>query len=281
MINIKLGNTSIGLSSHDDDFLQKARRAYQPFLVNGEPDFRIEFTLDSNLTPSQVKDILKYARPYNDGSRYYTDPDLIDCILDWESRHLSVRTQKALFHDDVEYRLMSYLLRGIYAGITKNLKKSRIQHYIVHGCGIAQGDRYYLFTGVSGSGKTTVARLANGRTVLNDEAVLISCHDDVIRVAGSPLDGELLDKSSKEGDLTAIFFLEHAPEVTLERLSSSRAYHMFLCQVFDISPLFQPSSIETLQERADLSSRVAQSVPCFRLGFRPDNSFWEVVQNAA
>ncbi|MBN2543404.1 hypothetical protein JXI42_11120 [bacterium] len=205
MVNIKLGDTLIAFSSQDNTFLEKASADYQEFLVTGDPDFYTDFTLDSNLSPAKVKKIIRYAHSHIDGNRYYTELELIDCKLNWEIHYLSVHTQKAIFQDQVDYRLMNYLMRGIYAGVIKKSRKMPIDKHIVHGCGVAQDDKYFLFTGGSGSGKTTVAKLGGSRIVLNDEAVLMNCRDSIINISGSPLDSELPLKSKKEGPLTAIF----------------------------------------------------------------------------
>ena len=253
---------------------------YRPFLTDREPDFDLSFTLDSNLTPAQARRILRASRAHQNGSRYYTVPDLIDCRLDWDRRALAVRTQKALFHRDADYRLMSYLLRGVYAGVLKKYRQAAVKYHIVHGCGVVSGERFYLFTGVSGSGKSTVAKLAGHRTVLNDEAVLLSTRGGRFQITGSPLTGEVPRTSARKGDLAAIFFLEHAPEVRLTPLSTTKAYPQLLCQFFDLAPLFEQSDRKTFQERAEISARLAQAVPCYTLGFKPDTTFWEVIEHA-
>ena len=66
----------------------------------------------------------------------------------------------------------------------------------------------------------------------------------------------------------------------LTPLSTTKAYPQLLCQFFDLAPLFEQSDRKTFQERAEISARLAQAVPCYTLGFKPDTTFWEVIEHA-
>ena len=279
MVTIGLGDTSIGITSPDEDFVEKMRSDYQHFTISRKPEFCIEINLNDRLSTDEIRDRLLITRPNHEGNRYYTTPYLVDCSIDWDSGTLQIDTEKGIFDPAVDYKLMNQVLRGVYSGIYKKIRQSPIDTYLVHGCGIVSGSKSYLFTGMSGSGKTTVARLANGRKVLNDEAVTI-CHNSLgFRIDGSPLDGDFQDRNSEGGHLSAIFFLEHAKEVSVQKLKESDAYVRFLLQVFHTAPLFEKHDDESLSERADLSAAIATSVPAYRLGFRPDQSFWKAVEN--
>jgi hypothetical protein len=278
-ITIALGKTSIGIYSPDGEFIENKFNDYRPFFISGPPDFRIGLFLRTNHDAVEVKRLLTCSRVKSEGHRHYSVPELFEYNIDWEARALRVDIEKALFAPEVDYKLMNYVLRGIYSGIYKILRKTAPDAYLVHGCGIQVGQRCYLFTGASGAGKSTVARLAGGRKILNDEAVLVGKNGQGFHISGSPLEGDLAEKSGDGGQLSAIFFLEHSAQVTLQKLSRTETYYRFLCQALDTSPLFELPGLDTLSERADLSAAVAKTVPAYRLGFRPDNSFWEVVEN--
>ena len=279
MVTIGLGDTSVGITSQDEGFMKKIRSNYRHFIISRQPEFHIEITLNDRLSTGEIRKRLLIARPNHEGYRYFTTPELINCRIDWGNRTLQINTEKGLFSPGVDYKLMNQVLRGVHSGIYKKLRQTPIDTYLVHGCGIVSGCKSYLFTGVSGSGKTTVARLANGRKVLNDEAVIIYKNGLGIRIDGSPLDGDLQDRNREGGHLSAIFFLEHAKEVTMQRLKASDAYVRFLLQVFHTAPLFEKPDNRSLSERADLSAKVVNSVPAYQLGFCPDQSFWKVVES--
>ncbi len=123
-----------------------------------------------------------------------------------------------------------------------------------------------------------MARLADGRQVLNDETVLISRSGEGFHLAGTPFDGGVLARSGGARCLSTVLFLKHEKGVSLRRLNKVEAYYRFLAQVLDTTPLFQMPGSQSMEERADLSADVASRVPTYELGFRPDSSFWEVVE---
>jgi len=278
---IGLGDTRIEIRCQDREFIQKALADYRPFMVSGQPDFCIELNLRDKLTASEVKQLLLNSRSYLDGDRFFTEPELLECSINWTEATLRVDTEKELFAPEVEYKLMNTLMRGIYSGIYKRVRNTALDAYLVQGCGIVNGKWCYLFMGPSGSGKTTIAGLANCRKVLNDEAVLIGRNRNKkgFYLSATPFDGIASNRCNTVGHLSGIFFLKHDTEVSLRQLKKSETYRRFLTQVFDTSPLFELPGSESLSERADLSAEVATQVPSYELGFRPDSSFWEAVEN--
>lgn len=278
-ITVGLGNTRIGMRCRDDEFMDKLSIDYGPFLVSGSPDINIEFNISDNYTAPEIKDLMTDLRAYRKGEYYYTEPELIACRLRWRDACLEIKTQKHLFDPEVDYRFLNTLLRGLYSGIYRKLRKTDFDDYLVHGCGVADGNRCYLFTGPSDSGKTTVASLAGGREILNDEAVLLGRNNGGFRLSGTPFDGGLARRNNERYHLSHVFFLKHARRVSIRKLSEIEAYKRLLLQVFDTSPLFELPDNDTFSEQAELCSEVASTVPSYELGFLPDASFWQPIEN--
>lgn len=276
-VRISLGNTCVEISSNDRDFVDKARMDYQPFLVPRQPDFWIKFNLRDRMKADEVKNLLRSSRSYLEGSHFFTKPELLECRINWEEASLQVATEKELFNAKVEFKLMNLLMRGIYAGIFKRVRKILPNAYIIHGCGIVDKQRCLLFTGPPGAGKTTIARLAGDRKVLNDEAVLIGRNESGFHLSGTPFDGDVPGRCGAVAHLSAIYFLKHNVEVSLQPLTKTDAYSRLLPQIFDTSPLFEMPGSESRSEITDLCAAVAAQVPSYELSFRPDSSFWEVI----
>ncbi len=276
-IRIQLGSTCIEVQCQDRGLTERMLANYSPFLVSGEPDFRIELSLRNKLTAREVKQLLMNSRSYLDGNRYFTKPELLECRVDWAAATLWVDTERELFAPSVDYKLMNVLMRGIYSGIYVKVRNAAPDAHLVHGCGIVDRKRAYLFTGPSGSGKTTVAGLAGGREVLNDEAVLVGRNNEGFYVSGTPFDGGTSNRCNSLGHLSSIFFLRHDKRVSLRELTKVETYTRLLAQVFDTSPLFEVPDNDSLQKRASLSAEMATSVPSYELGFRPDSSFWQFI----
>ncbi len=276
---IGFGSVCIEIHCRDQEFLEKWRANYRPFLVSRQPDFRINFKLRNKLTAPEVKHLLANSWSYLEGNRFFTKPELMEQRIDWAGGTLWVDTERELLAPEVDYKLMNVLIRGIYSGIYAKLRKTTPDAHIVHGCGIIDGKRCYLFTGPSGSGKSTVAKLAERRKILNDEAILIGRNKEGFYLTGTPIDGEILNKCNTSAHLSAILFLRHDTRVSLRKLGRVETYLKLITQVFDTSPLLEIAGADSLKERAELSAEVANGVLSYELGFRPDSSFWQVVEN--
>lgn len=280
-VKLGFGSVCIQIDCPIQEFMEKILSDCPSFMISREPDFWIQFNLRNKLTATEIKQLLQNSRSYFNGNRFFTKPELLDCRISWAEATLWVDTERQLFAPNVEYKLMNPLMRGIYSGVYTKFRNTRPDAYLVHGCGIASGEQCFLFTGPSGSGKTTVAKLADGRKVLNDEAVLIGRDDQGFYLSGTPFDGGVSNRCNTTGHLTAILFLRHDSVVSLRKLSKVETYHRLLTQIFDTYPLFETetSCTNSLQERADLSVKVATEVPSYELGFLPDTSFWPVVED--
>ena len=278
-LSLAVGDTCIGLRCSDDIVTRRMRRAYQPFTSDGAPEYAIDLNLHDYLTESEIGDVLSRLEAHCDGTRFFTNPWLIDCYLDRKARLVRVEAERGLFKPPASYRLMNHLLRGLYYSVYKWIRHEEPHAYLVHGCGVLSGGTGLLFTGPSGIGKTTVASLAGDRTVLNDETVLVGRNGSGFNITGTPFDGGVPSRAGVSERLSAVLMLRQADKVELKRLRNGDAYKQILAQVLDSSPLFDVSRLEYLPERADLSAELAASVPVYELGFRPDDSFWEVVES--
>jgi hypothetical protein len=277
-VRVTLGRTCIEIGSSDRAFLAWARGAYRPFLTAGAPDFRIDVSIEGERPVAEINALLPELRGNVQGDRFSTQPPLLDGQVDRLQHTLHVRTQRHMFSPGVEYRLMNFLLRAVYYAVYRCRWGMVPDAYLVHGCGILDRGKAYLFTGPSGAGKTTLARLAGHRIVLNDETVLLGRDGAGFTLAGTPFDGGLPARSNARGDLAAVFFLRHDGEVRRSELSQAKAYLGLLAQTLEASALLDPAGTARLDERADFCAALAARVPCFELGFRPDASVWTALE---
>ena len=138
--------------------------------------------------------------------------------------------------------------------------------------GIANG-RGAVFSGVSGAGKTTIARLAPaGVKLLTDEVSYLRREGSGYRVYGTPFSGELgLRGEDVSAPLGAIHLIEHGAENRRDALSQSEAVRRLLRNTlfFAQEPQLVSGVFATL---CDLAERV----PIYRLQFEPDARVWEL-----
>jgi hypothetical protein len=97
---------------------------------------------------------------------------------------------------------------------------------LIHGCGLRHAAVGVIFPGVSGAGKTTLARKApDADDVLSDEIVAVRRLDDGWRVFGTPFWGDFARGgiSMRSWPLRTVAFLHQAREVAMTPITSSDA----------------------------------------------------------
>lgn len=140
----------------------------------------------------------------------------------------------------------------------------------VHASSVVRDDAAYLFPGRSGAGKTTVTRLSPDATLLSDEISLVeaagACH-------GSPFWGELARPGENvRAGLRGIYFLSQADHHATAPLTRRQALGHLLPNV-----LFFAADPVLTARVLDVAARLVDAVPCYRLSFRRDPGFWELV----
>jgi hypothetical protein len=113
------------------------------------------------------------------------------------------------------------LLRVVYATLLP-----RVGGMLIHGCGLRHAAVGVIFPGVSGTGKSTLARKApDADDVLSDEIVAVRRLDDGWRVFGTPFWGDFARGgiSMRSWPLRTVAFLNQAREVAMTPITSSDA----------------------------------------------------------
>jgi hypothetical protein len=152
------------------------------------------------------------------------------------------------------------------------------QGLFLHSCAVALEQDGILFTGVSGSGKSTMAGLWHrfgppSSRVIDDEHILARQVDESALLYGAPWSRGPRAATFSRTPLKAVFFLSHSRQNQCITLSPSEALAEFLSQVF--LPLWSRDQLElTLQTGAAL----LQGVPCYQLPFFPDERVVGFVQ---
>ena len=147
---------------------------------------------------------------------------------------------------------------------------------LVHACAVKDGDRGLLFAGTSGAGKSTIADLWNLRenfTILSDDRVIIRKYEGKFWVYGTPWHGSGRFASPDSVPLTRIYFLKQAPKNQLLALKPVDAYTKMLVRSF---PTYWNSA--GMDFTLGFLDELVQEVPCFVLGFVPDNSVVDFVR---
>ncbi len=147
---------------------------------------------------------------------------------------------------------------------------------IMHACGIAGPDGGFMFIGVSGAGKSTMTKLFRkqpGLKILSDDRIIIRDMDGELRMYGTPWHGEVDICENLGVPLKRIFFIKHWPKNEAARLPVAQAATTLLARCFP--PFWDKDGME---RTTALCADVAQRVPCYDLGFVPDERIIDFVK---
>ncbi len=139
------------------------------------------------------------------------------------------------------------------------------------------GGRGCLFPGVSGRGKSTLAGLcrAAGGAILGDDRVALNRRHGRFWVFGTPWHRTLSLANPVGAELHGVFFLEQAPVNAATLLAPAAACSALLARCFP--PYF---SHRLMARAVDTAAELAETVPCYRLAFRPEPAAVETVLRA-
>ena len=150
---------------------------------------------------------------------------------------------------------------------------------VVHSAGMTRAGRGYLFFGPSETGKSTLSRLSlDHATVLSDEMIVVRKQATGYRLYGTPFYG---DESIRKGEnasapLCAAFMPVKSPDVRIGPCRPARALAGLLTATlaFGTTPRFHARLMSIAED-------FLQTVPCYELHFRKDDSFWALIDDMA
>jgi hypothetical protein len=169
--------------------------------------------------------------------------------------------------DPVEYPLdglILYYLTVIHGDI------------MIHASGVNNAGHGYIFSGVSGKGKTTMARLWDraGATIIHDDRLILRDNGNGYMMYNTPVYQN--DKPS-ESQLTRIFIIEHGEKNELIPVSGASAVSLVIANC--IQHNWDPEIITGLLGSV---SAMCAEIPVARLRFIPDLSVIEhILENEA
>lgn len=267
-VNLSIAGIGVGLICNHPGIVAALRSRYRDFLVKGPIDMRAEIEYQGQERSSSLLDIgIQFAgrrmQLTERGYRGFIDPPANIAQLQLSSNQPV---------EDIEY-----FLRIIYAALA-----FENQGFLFHAAGIVKDERAFLFFGHSGSGKTTVSRLSEPYRILNDDLLLLlpeKSNDPAVHkwiAYSTPFwNPTQVKPSPSEAPVVGLFRLVQSKNVFLEEMSKGQA----LAEIFSNIPVL-PDDPEKSQILMIRSLDLLSAIPCYRLYFLPDRSFWEVVDPA-
>jgi len=262
---VEIGEIPIGLSSSDQGFLDLLRRRYDGFLSSTTPEFELEFDLTAVGSASD-----EGARVRRRDDRYSGDNEWIlergDLQARWDSR-----TGQGLVRQSVNPYSLDAVLR-----IVHSLILAERGGFLLHAASAICDGRAYLFSGVSGAGKTTITRLAPPDiTLLTDEISYLRPGAEGYRAFGTPFAGELAKAGeNRSAPVGALFFLEKGPENHIDEVPPVDAVGRLMRNT-----LFFAEDKTLVDKLFATACDFVARVPIRRLTFYPDGRVWDEVRS--
>jgi hypothetical protein len=137
---------------------------------------------------------------------------------------------------------------------------------MIHASGVNHSGYGYIFSGVSGRGKTTIARLWNdaGGRVIHDDRLIIRRIDGQFRMFNTPVYRNDTPSSSK---ITRIYLIDHGKENLVAPVKGAAAVSLLIANC--IQHNWDTGIVARLMGSVSLMCNV---IPVIKLYFRPDRS---------
>ena len=260
---IEIGNTSTALNATDYSFQQLLKKRYAPFVKasrNVHSQFDIELieprpSVDPTGTAPQEDLKVKL-----DGGRWTFHRGDFEADWDPQTGIGRIRQSSNPYSPDAVLRIVHSLILAREGG------------FLIHSASAVRDGCAFLFTGVSGAGKTTISRLAPPDvTLLTDEISYVKPDRAGYRAFGTPFAGEL----SKPGEnisapLSVLYFLEKGPDNRIEAIRPNEAIRKLLRNI-----LFFADDPELVNLVFQSACSFVEKVPMRKLVFLPDERVWE------
>jgi hypothetical protein len=259
-LSIEIGGIAIALRTQDPSFHRLIENRYTGF-VGESPKSHLEFDIDlCELSDSSPDDDLEVKL------------DAGEWLLkrgDFRARW-NPKTSRGQIRQSCSPYAIDCVLR-----IVHTLILARQGGFLVHAASAIRGGKAFLFSGLSGAGKTTISRLAPpDATLLTDEISYVRREGNRYMAYGTPFAGELARVGENQcAPLSALFLLEKGLQNRIEPVGPSEAMRRLLRNI-----LFFADDLELVKLVFQSACEFASLVPIHRLAFVPDERVWEIIR---
>lgn len=256
---VEIGGLPIRLRCDDLAFIRLLIERYAGYVsssVEASADFDIE------LAPPGTESGDEDLRVCWDSGRWQIDRG--DFRAEWNP---------ALARGRIQQTINPYSLDSVLR-IVHTLLLARTGGFLLHASSAIRNGRAFLFAGVSGAGKTTIARLAPPDVaLLTDEISFVTRREDRYLAVGTPFFGELARVGENlRAPVECLYLLAKGPANKIEPIDAADAVRGLLGNV-----LFFARDPEFVKLVFDAAFDFVSRVPVRRLTFVPDASVWDLI----
>jgi hypothetical protein len=257
---IEIGGLPIRLLVDDSSFIDLLKKRYVGFVSDSRPP-RFEFQID--LAPPGLISNHEDVRVCWDSGIWFLDRGDFHAEWDPSTGEGRIRQTANPYSIDAVLRIVHTLLLAKEGG------------FLLHAASAVRNGRAFLFSGVSGAGKTTISSLAPPDvSLLTDEISYVVKQPSQYFAFGTPFAGELARLGENLcAPIAEVFLLAKGIENSIEPLDTAVAARALLRNV-----LFFAEDPELVDAVFQSVCEFVRRVPVRRLTFRPDSTVWELIQ---
>ncbi|MGA8104272.1 MAG: hypothetical protein WB869_19075, partial [Candidatus Acidiferrales bacterium] len=256
---IEIGGLPVRLRVADPEFIALLRKRYAGFVTTtSEP--RFEFDIDLQPPGMEYQD-QEVEVVFDAGKWSFARGDF---HAEWNPAAGCGRIRQTAnpYSIDAVMRILHTLLLAREGG------------FLLHASSASVGGRAVLFAGVSGAGKTTMARLAPpSATLLTDEVSYVRKLPEGYFAYGTPFVGELNTPGENvKVPVGVLYLLKQGPVNQIETVPEQVAIRALLESI-----LFFARDPELVKLVFETAAEFVRRIPVRRLTFLPDARVWEMV----
>jgi hypothetical protein len=277
--NIQIGEFGCSLRFKDPEYAGSVRDYYTGFLSPEQPDLTIDVEIILHEDQLDVPNSLLLSKTVR-GKNFDFHRGLLKGWLAVKAKICHVEVKNALFSGSSVRIFEQFLYQIYYTLLQEKYPSQKPDNYLLHACGVKKDGLGYVFTGRSGSGKSTIACLADKYQVLNDEMVIIGKKNGQYQVRSTPFNGEFKTKVNRSAPLRAIFYLRHGDRNYLKPLTPIEFVSLAIREVVVPTSLLSVHSANDLSKMTDFCADLVSEVPCYELYFVPDDNIWRFIEKS-
>lgn len=260
-IAVDIGGMPVLLRTRDLAFRQLLAKRYAGF-VDASSSPRFAFDVDL-VTPSAEMECDEDVQVEMQNGQWHLRRG--DFRAQWDPRagQGSIRQSANPYSIDSVLRIVHTLILAQEGG------------FLLHAASAIRHGHAFLFSGISGAGKTTISRLAPPDAILlTDEVSYVRRNGEEYRACGTPFAGELARVGeNRSAPVNSLFLLAKGLENKVEPVSTAEAVRCLLRNI-----LFFAEDAELVELVFRAACEFVDRVPVRRLTFVLDERVWDVIQ---
>jgi hypothetical protein len=270
---LRIGDANICITCPSEEFARALRDYLGYFSPETDFDIKLKLKIKKHFNDLYIPDSLFTIKKVK-GNKFTIGEKLVSGYFEPVTGKGKLIVKEVLTKGLLRRVFEQVLYQAFYS--VCRLKKS--DSVLVHSSGVIYRGRGYLFSGPSGTGKSTIARLSRQYHVINDEICLLEFRGERIILHGTPFNGYFREKKPGSAELDTIFLISHGDSHAISPIAKPDAVKKLAREIIPPIALNEAMGPEIFPRMIDIASRVHKYVPMKGLSFTPDPRFWDEIQ---